>query len=94
MPPDRDATEIPFYSDDLLLRLQGTLAILADIEICYEIERDRLESWSGPKAVKERLLAELEQRHRANREGLVLCLEGLRLKGRCLEPATPRTNDH
>jgi len=78
----------------LLPELQQALGTLANLQICYEIERDRLESWSDPKAVKERLLAELEQRHRANREGLGSCLEGLRLKGRGLEPATPRTNDH
>jgi hypothetical protein len=44
--PDR--AEVPFYPDELLPQLQQTLALLADVEIRYEIERDHLESWSGP----------------------------------------------
>src|SRR3954453_110972 len=58
-----------------------------------EIERDHLESWSGPAEVKGHLLAELEQCHRANRERFTLQLERLR-QGRGLEPATPRRTDH
>src|SRR3954447_12146450 len=34
--------ERPFYPDDLLPRLQQTLAILADVQIRFEIERDYL----------------------------------------------------
>jgi hypothetical protein len=45
MPARGDASEIPFYPDDLLPRLQCALATLADIEIRYEIDRDYLESW-------------------------------------------------
>ena len=93
MRTQRDATEIPFYPDDLLPQLQRTLAILADIETRYEIERDHLESWSGPREVKDRLLAKLEQHHRVDREPLVSCLEGLR-QGRGLEPATPQRTGH
>ena len=88
MPARGDASEIPIYSDDLLPDLQRTLAALADIETRYEIERDCLESWSGPAEVKDHLLAELEQCHRANRERFTLQLERLR-QGRGLEPATP-----
>ena len=94
MPTRVDRAEVPFYPDDLLPQLQQTLVILADIEIRYEIERDYLESWSGPKDVKHHLLAELEQCHWANREHLVSSLEGLRLKGRSMEPATSRRTDH
>src|SRR3954471_22802346 len=36
-------------------------------QIRYEIERGYLEDWSGPGEVKHRLLAELDQCHRANR---------------------------
>ena len=60
----------------------------------YEIERDCLESWSGPAEVKDHLLAELEQCHRTNREHLVSSLGELRLKGRSMEPATSRRMDH
>ena len=89
MPARGDASRIPIYSDDLLPDLQRTLAVLADIETRYEIERDCLESWSGPAEVKDHLLAELEQCHWANRERLALCLERLR-QGRGLEPASNR----
>jgi hypothetical protein len=77
---------IRFYSDDLLPNLQHTLAALADIETRYEIERDHLARWAGSGEEKDRLLAELEQCYRANRERLVACLEGLR-QGRVFEPA-------
>ena len=89
--PDR--AEVPFYPDELLPQLQQTLALLADVEIRYEIERDHLESWSGPREVKDHFLAELDQCHRANRERLASCLAELRL-GRNVEPATPMRADH
>ena len=62
--------EAPVYPDDLLPQLQQTLALLADVETRYEIDRDYLESWSGPRAVRDSLVAELEQCHRANLERL------------------------
>jgi len=94
MPTRVDRAEVPFYPDDLLPQLQRTLAILADLDLRHEFQRDQLESWSGPRKVKDHLLAELEQCHTANRERLVSCLEGLGLKARGLEPATPRRRDH
>jgi hypothetical protein len=94
MPTRVDRAEVPFYPDDLLPQLQQTLAILADLDLRHEIQRDQLESWSGPRKVKDHLLAELEQSHTANRERLASCLEGLRLKARGLEPATPQRTDH
>jgi hypothetical protein len=51
-------------------------------------------SWSGPAEVKDRLVAELNQCHTANRERLVLSLAQLRREARGLEPATPRRTDH
>ena len=44
------------------------LAALADLDVRYETEREHLEDWSGPKEVKQRLLADLSQKHRAMRE--------------------------
>ena len=61
MPAQPYEAKVPIYADDLLPDLQRTLAALADIETKYEIERDYLESWSGPKEVKNHLLATLEQ---------------------------------
>ena len=83
MPTRPDRAEVPFYPDELLPQLQQTLALLADLETRYEIARDHLESWSGPKEIKDHLLAELDQCHRANRERLASCLEGVPLGQRC-----------
>src|SRR3954463_348479 len=66
-----DTPEAPFYSDDLLPALQGTLASLADLDIRHEIERDYLEEWSGPDEVKQRLMAALEARWQRDREPIV-----------------------
>src|SRR5215210_263917 len=89
IPTQPSDARVPIYSDDHLPDLQRTLAVLADIETRYEIERDHLESWSGPAEVKRHLLAELEQCHKANRERFALHLEALR-QARGLEQATPR----
>jgi len=94
MPTHPDQAEVPFYSDDLFPDLQRTLAILADLETRYEIARDHLERWSGPREVKDRLLADVEQRYRAKREPLMTCLEAVRLNRRGLVSVTPRRIEH
>ena len=94
MPTQEGRAGTPFDPDDLLPQLQQTLATLANLQLRYEIERDYLEDWSGPAEVKDRLVAELDQCHRANRERLVSCLDGLRREARGLEPAAPRRTDH
>jgi hypothetical protein len=94
MPTQEGRAEGPLYPDDLLPQLQQTLATLADLQVSYEIEREYLESWSGPAEVKDRLVAELNQCHTANRERLVLSLAQLRRETRGSEPATPRRTDH
>ena len=53
------------------------LAILNDLDPRYETDRSNLQSWSGPQATKEHLLANLERCHRANRERFEACLEEL-----------------
>jgi len=58
---------IPTYPEDLLPELQRLLAALADLD-ARETKRDHLEEWSGPEEVKQRLLADLEQKYRATRE--------------------------
>ena len=94
MPIQEGRAGTPFDSDDLLPQLQQTLATLANLQLRYEIERDYLEDWSGPAEVKDRLVAELDQCHRANRERFVSCLEELRREVRGLELAIPRRTDH
>ena len=92
--PIQESREVPFYPDDLLPQLQRILAILADVDLQHDIQRDYLESWSAPRKVKDRLLADLDQCHTGNRERLESCLRGLRLEARGSDPATPRRTDH
>ena len=75
-------------------RLQQTLATLADLQLRYEIERDYLEDWSGPAEIRDRLVAELNNCHTANREQLMSCLAELQRQARRSEPATPRRTNH
>ena len=82
MPTRLDRAEAPVYPDDLLPKLQQTLATLADLQLRYEIERDYLEDWSGPAEVKDRLVVELNECHAANRGGLVSCLAQLQREAR------------
>ena len=53
--------EDTFYPDDLLPKIQQILAIMADLERRYETDRYHLENWSGPKAIKAHLLADLDR---------------------------------
>ena len=72
--------EDTLYPDDLLPKIQQILAIMADLERRYETDRYHLENWSGPKAIKAHLLADLDQSYKANRERYEVCLEELRLR--------------
>src|SRR3954468_6866205 len=63
-----DRVEVLFSPDDLLPKMQQLLAILNDLDHRYETDRYNLQSWSGPQATKEHLLANLERCRRANRE--------------------------
>jgi len=61
-------SDAPAYPHDLLPKLQSTLAVLADLELRYEIAQNSLEGWCGSEANKQRLRAELEQVHQHARE--------------------------
>ena len=56
------------YDAERLADMQSVLAALADLETEYEIERERTAQWSGSEAIKQQLLADLEDRHQARRE--------------------------
>jgi hypothetical protein len=83
--------EDTFYPDDLLPKIQQILAIMADLERRYETDRYHLENWSGPRAVKARVLADLDQSYKANRERYEVCLEELRLRTRAHIESLRRT---
>ena len=67
----------PAYPSDLTPEIQRTLAALADVETRYELERERLDHWSGPTPLKTRLLARLEARQQGDRLPLVQRLADL-----------------
>ncbi len=72
------------YPDSLLPQLQQALAALADVEVRYETDRESLEQWSGPEAIKNRLAAQLDERYRREREPHVQRLEQLQQQIRLL----------
>lgn len=65
---NRVADSARVYPDDLEPAVQDLLSVLANIDTHYEGERERLELWSGPDSVKERLAAQLAEAHRQERE--------------------------
>ena len=63
----RAKPEARLYDAERLTDMQSVLAALADLETEYEIEREQIEQWSGSEAMKQQLLADLEDRHQARR---------------------------
>ena len=55
------------YEAERLADMQSVLAALADLETKYEIEREQIAQGSGSEAMKQQLLADLEDRHQAQR---------------------------
>ena len=56
--------------NDLTGCLQATLAALADVEFGFQIDCERLETWSGPEAEKERIVQQLESKRKRQRSVL------------------------
>ena len=61
----------PCYPEDRLPELQVTLAALADVEVRQDSDRESLEAWERPDAMKRHFLAQLKERHTREREELV-----------------------
>jgi hypothetical protein len=53
------------------------LAALADLEVLYKADRERLGAWDGPEAIKQKFAVQLEDRHRQDREPYVQRLADL-----------------
>ncbi len=64
-------TQTSCYSDELLAELQATLAALADIEVQYETDQERLAAWDGPDAIKKKFATQLEECRQRDREPYV-----------------------
>jgi len=67
--PDRTGVrpEARLYDAERLTDMQSVLTALADLETEHEIEREQIAQWSGSEAMKQQLLADLEDRHQAQR---------------------------
>ena len=61
--PSAPMMQDSFNPDDLLPELQATLAALADVEFRYGSAREYLRAWTGPNAVRQHLLAQLDERY-------------------------------
>ena len=68
------AGDTPIYPGDVTIALQAELGALADINVHYEQRRHNLENWTGSQKVKERIVQEMEVRHKRDREPHVLRL--------------------
>jgi hypothetical protein len=55
----------------LTAEIQRVLAVLSEVEACYESDRECLKGWSGPEAIRMRLSEHLEAHHAQEREPLV-----------------------
>jgi len=73
-PMPADVSDAPTYPADLTSAMQSELAALAFIEADYDEKRHRLETWAGSHKMKERIVREVEVRHKREREPHVLRL--------------------
>jgi hypothetical protein len=73
MPLGLAARRLSFGSlaESVMGEIQDALAALADIEMRYETDRERLEQWTGPEPVKACLLEQVENARGRAREPLL-----------------------
>jgi hypothetical protein len=61
----------------LTAEIQRVLALLSEVEACYESDRECLTGWSGPEAIRARLVAHLDAHHAQERQPLIERLANL-----------------
>jgi hypothetical protein len=61
----------------LTTEMQRVLAALFEVEACYESDRECLNGWSGPDAIRVHFIEQLDARHAEAREPLVQRLADL-----------------
>jgi hypothetical protein len=64
-----ERTEV--HHENLALEIQRALAVLADIETRFELDRESLAKWAGPEALRSRFVKMLEIRRAQERDPLV-----------------------
>ncbi|GJD97970.1 PAS domain-containing protein [Methylobacterium iners] len=71
------AFEAALDPDRLTGCMQWALAALADVELAYQLDCERLAKWTGPKAERDRILRQVEHRRRRQRQPLQELLDEL-----------------
>jgi hypothetical protein len=71
VPVHKPAALSPPDCGALTAEIQRVLAVLSEVEACYESDRECLKGWSGPEAIRVRLGEHLEAHHAQEREPLV-----------------------
>ena len=61
----------------LITEVQRVLTALSEVEGCYESDRECLQGWSGPEAIRVRFIEQLDARYARAREPLVQRLADL-----------------
>jgi hypothetical protein len=61
----------------LTVEIQRVLAVLSEVEACYESNRECLKGWSGPDAIRARFVEQLDAYHAEARGPLVQRLADL-----------------
>jgi hypothetical protein len=77
VPVHKPAALSPPDCGALTAEIQRVLAVLSEVEACYESDRECLKGWSGPEAIKVRFCEHLEAHHAQERELLVQRLADL-----------------
>ncbi len=78
---------LDFDHESLTGEVQTALAALADVETRFAIDQERLDRWTGPAALKARLMDDLHRRRLAERGPLMERLADLQA---CLRRAMGR----
>jgi hypothetical protein len=55
----------------LTAEIQHVLAVLSEVEVRYERDRECLKGWSGPEAIRVRFVEQLEAHHAQEQQPLV-----------------------
>ncbi len=55
----------------LSTEIESDLHALADLEACYEVDRERLMLWPDPEGIKQAFLEQLQARHAWERQPLI-----------------------
>jgi hypothetical protein len=77
VPVQKPAALSPPDCGALTAEIQRVLAVLSRVEACYESDRECLKGWSGPEAIRARLVEHLDTHHAQEREPLVQRLADL-----------------